>query len=65
MIFNHTKKTDLLDSILNGMNIKYFLIESTTHIAQNVADTCQKFFQSFIAIEILPQHFYFIAKLQF
>ena len=29
----------------------------TSHIAQNIAETCQKYFQSFIAIEILPQHF--------
>ena len=28
-----------------------------THIEQNIAETCQKYFQSFIAIEILPQHF--------
>ena len=28
-----------------------------THIAQNIAETCQKYFQSFIAIEILPQNF--------
>ena len=28
----------------------------TTHIAQNIAETCQKYFESFIAIEILPQH---------
>ena len=28
-----------------------------TQIAQNIAETCQKYFQSFIAIEILPQHF--------
>ena len=27
------------------------------HIAQNIAETCQKYFQSFIAIEILPQYF--------
>ena len=42
----------------------------TTHIAQNIAKTCQKYFKYFIAIEILPQHFrqifkYFIATLQF
>ena len=28
-----------------------------SHIAQNIAETCQKYFQFFIAIEILPQHF--------
>ena len=28
-----------------------------SHIAQNIAETCQKYFQSFIAIEILSQHF--------
>ena len=28
-----------------------------THIAQNIAETCQKYFQSFIAIEILRQYF--------
>ena len=27
------------------------------HIAQNIAETCQNYFQSLIAIEILPQHF--------
>ena len=27
------------------------------HIAQNIAETCQKYFQSFIAIEILSQYF--------
>ena len=29
---------------------------STAHIAQNIAETCQKYFQSFIAIE-MSQHF--------
>ena len=28
-----------------------------THIAQNIAETCQKYFQYFIAIEILSQYF--------
>ena len=28
-----------------------------THIAQNIAETRQQYSQSFIAIEILPQHF--------
>ena len=28
-----------------------------THIAQNIAETCQKYFQSFIAIELLSQYF--------
>ena len=28
-----------------------------SHIAQNIAETCQKYFQSFIAIEILSKHF--------
>ena len=28
------------------------------YIAQNIAETYQKYFQSFIAIEILPQHFF-------
>ena len=28
-----------------------------THIAQNIAETCQKYFQSFIAIEIFSQYF--------
>ena len=35
----------------------YQISSATTHIAQNIAETCQKYFQSFIAIEILPQHF--------
>ena len=29
----------------------------TSHIAQNIAETCQKYFQSFITIEIWPQHY--------
>ena len=29
----------------------------SAHIARNIAETCQKYFQSFIAMEILPQHF--------
>ena len=32
-------------------------IFNSTHTAQNIAKTCQKYFQSFIAIEILPQLF--------
>ena len=36
-----------------------------THIAQNVAETGQKYFQSFIAIEILPQHFCQLFMLNF
>ena len=28
-----------------------------THVAQNIAEICQKYLQSFITIEILPQHF--------
>ena len=28
-----------------------------SHIAQNIAEKCQKYFQSFIAIEILLQYF--------
>ena len=28
-----------------------------THIAQNIAETSQKYFQSFIAVEILSQYF--------
>ena len=37
----------------------YFLqsVGFEPHIAQNIAETWQKYFQSFIAIEILPQHF--------
>ena len=42
--------------------MKFRLIDSryntdSTHIAQSIAETWQKYFQSFIAIEILPQHF--------
>ena len=33
-----------------------------SHIAQNIAETCQKYFQPFIAIEILSQHFYQILQ---
>ena len=35
----------------------FFCNQFATHITQNIAEKCQKFFQSFIAIEILPQHF--------
>ena len=34
-----------------------FLAQS--HMAQNIAETCQKYFQSFIASEILLQHYNF------
>ena len=34
-----------------------FTMGVCTHIAQNIAETCQKYFQSFIAIEILRQYF--------
>ena len=30
---------------------------ATTHIAQNIGETFQKYFQSFIANEIFSQHF--------
>ena len=40
---------------LHSLEIKYK--SDVTHIAQNIAERCQKYFQSFIAIEILPQHF--------
>ena len=33
-----------------------------THIAQIIAETCQKYFQSFIATEMLSQHFYRILQ---
>ena len=33
------------------------------HIAKNIAETCQKYFQSFIAIEILQQHFFNYSKI--
>ena len=33
-----------------------------SHIAQNIAETCQKYFQSFIANEILSQYFCQILK---
>ena len=36
---------------------KFIPMKPPPHIAQNIAETCQKYFQSFIAIEILPQHF--------
>ena len=34
-----------------------FHLSACTHITQNIAETCQKYFQSFIADEILLQHF--------
>ena len=33
------------------------LYRECSHIAQNNAEICQKYFQSFIAIEILSQYF--------
>ena len=41
----------------NSVSLPSVVKPWTTHIAQNIAETCQKYFQSFIAIEILPQHF--------
>ena len=32
-------------------------ISKQSHIAQNITKKCQNYFQSFIAVEILPQHF--------
>ena len=32
-------------------------MRDTTHIAQNLAEKSQKYFQTFIAIKILSQHF--------
>ena len=34
----------------------------SSHIAQNIAETCQKYFQSFIATEIFSQHFFQILQ---
>ena len=39
-------------------NLKIFESSFTAHIAQNIAETFQKYFQSFFVIEILPQHFF-------
>ena len=43
------------------MNFKNFFLDRNfrgiSHIAQHIAETCQKYLQSFIAIEILLQHF--------
>ena len=44
----------------NNLNFSYLFIYCyfvITHIAQNTAETCQRYFQSFIAIEILSQYF--------
>ena len=41
-----------------AIQIEVRRIIDVTHIAQNIAETCQKYFQSFIAIEMLPQHFW-------
>ena len=38
-------------------HIGWLSLQLIGYIAQNIAETCQKYFQSFIAIEILPQHF--------
>ena len=44
--------------------ILWYLLELSdpSHIVQNIAETCQKYFQSFIANEILLQHFCQILK---
>ena len=39
------------------MAVAFFTARVAPHIAQNIAETCQKYFQALIAIEILPQHF--------
>ena len=41
------------DLLLNVLLLYYY----PSHIAQNITETCQKYFQSFIAIEILSQYF--------
>ena len=47
----------LIIFVLCNRHNKNLKKKSSTHIAQNIAETCQKYFQSFIAIEILPQYF--------
>ena len=49
-MMNHWKNS-------NGIFHHSLLMGVNAHIAQNIAETCQKYFQSFIAIEMLPQHF--------
>ena len=48
----HKKKVWKLQATVN------YILEIATHIAQNIAETCQKYFQSFIATETLSQHFF-------
>ena len=43
-------------------NQKFKKIHPSTYIAQIIAETCQEYFQSFIATEILFQHFYQILQ---
>ena len=44
------------------MTQKFKNSDKIPHIAQNIAETYQKYFQSFIANEILSQHFCQILK---
>ena len=54
--FQNNKKLKIQIS-LKFKGLDRFSPNFVSHIAQNIAETCQKYFQSFIAIEILPQHF--------
>ena len=41
----------------NYAKFLHFMRTVSTHIAQNIAETCQKYLESLIANEILSQHF--------
>ena len=57
---NFTDFYGKLFKCLYGCNCTLNLVEKndvTSYITQNIAETCQKYFQYFIAIEILWQYF--------
>ena len=55
---NITKIWNKIIHIKDAKNINFYKNNAKqSHIAQNVTETWQKYFQSFIAIEILPQNF--------
>ena len=46
-----------IDSLSEQFLVSFFFSVTLTHIAQNIAETCQKYSQSFIATEILSEYF--------
>ena len=47
------------EPVVTILNFIYFhlFLRVIYHIAQNIGGTCQKYFQSFVIIEILSQYF--------